>query len=225
MTADTIPRRSLLKATAATGATVLASAQTGCSTTSPQPPRTGPQARPSTPTSAQNSVLLAYFSRAGENYDYGGRINLEVGNTEVLAHLIASRMQCDIYRIVPEDPYPHDYDATVQRNVHEQEADARPAIANPLLAIDNYDTVLLGSGIWNIRAPMIMSTFAESLDFTGKTIHPFTTHAMSGLGTTERDYAASCPGATIGRGLAVQGEKVKDAGQAVESWLRRINLR
>jgi hypothetical protein len=61
---------------------------------------------------------------------------------------------------------------------------------------------------------MIMSTFAESLDFTGKTIHPFTTHAMSGLGTTERGYAASCPGATIGRGLAVQGEKVKDAGLA-----------
>lgn len=30
-------------------------------------------------------VLLAYFSRAGENYYFGDRINLEVGNTEVLA--------------------------------------------------------------------------------------------------------------------------------------------
>lgn len=68
-------------------------------------------------------------------------------------------------------------------------------MANPLTSIEGYDAVLLGSPIRNVRAPMIMSTFVESLDFTGKTIHPFTTHAMSGLGTTERDYAASCPGA------------------------------
>ena len=68
------------------------------------------------------------------------------------------------------DPYPDDYDPTVARNVREQEADARPAIANPLTSIDRYDTVLLGSPIWNVRAPMIMSTFTESLDFTGKTI-------------------------------------------------------
>jgi hypothetical protein len=47
---------------------------------------------------------------------------------------------------------------------------------------------------------------------------------MSGLGTTERDYAVSCPGATLGEGLAVRGEEVTDAGPAVESWLRRIGL-
>ncbi|TCO51120.1 flavodoxin-like protein [Kribbella antiqua] len=54
---------------------------------------------------------------------------------------------------------------------------------------------------------MIMSTFTESHDFTGATVHPFTTYAMSGLGTTERDYARSCPGGTIGEGLAVRGEQ------------------
>ena len=71
---------------------------------------------------------------------------------------------------------------------------------------------------------MIMASFVEGFDFAGKTVFPFTTHAMSGLGTTARDYAASCPGATIGEGLAVRGEEVRDAGAAVESWLRRINL-
>jgi hypothetical protein len=39
------------------------------------------------------------------------------------------------------------YDATVQRNVTEQDADARPGIANPLTSIAGYDTVLLGSPI------------------------------------------------------------------------------
>jgi Flavodoxin len=44
---------------------------------------------------------------------------------------------------------------------------------------------------------MIMSMFVESLDFSGKTIYPFVTYAVSGLGSTERDYAASAPRATI----------------------------
>ena len=72
---------------------------------------------------------------------------------------------------------------------------------------------------------MIMTTFAESYDFTGKTVHPVTTHAMSGLGTAERDYAAACPGATIGEGLAVRGERVRDDGpSAVADWLTRVDL-
>ena len=71
---------------------------------------------------------------------------------------------------------------------------------------------------------MIMSTFVESFDFTGKTVIPFVTYAVSGLGTTVRDYTTSCRGATIGEGLAVRGEEVRDAGAAVEAWLRRIRL-
>ncbi|WP_218929626.1 flavodoxin [Streptomyces sp. Rer75] len=138
--------------------------------------------------------------------------------------MISESIECDVHRIEAVDPYPDDYDATVARNVREQNADARPAIASPLPSIDGYDAVLLGSPIWNVRAPMIMSTFAERYDFRGKTVHPVTTYAMSGLGTTERDYAASCPGATIGEGLAVRGEEVREADTEVRSWLRRIGV-
>lgn len=177
---------------------------------------------PLTPTGSK--VLVAYFSRAGENYYYGERTNLEVGNTEVLTGVISGLIGCDVHRIEPVEPYPEDYEETVAQNVREQNADARPAIANPLTSIEGYDIVLLGSPIWNVRAPMIMSTFVEGLDWTGKAIFPFTTHAGSGLGTTVRDYGASCPGATLGEGLAVRGEEVRDARAAVESWLQRINL-
>lgn len=127
-----------------------------------------------------------------------------------------------MHRIEAAEAYSDDYDATVARNVREQDADARPAIANSLSSIDRYDMVLLGSPIWNVRTPMITSTFAGRHDFRGKTVHPVTTHAMSGLGTTERDYAALCPGAAIGAGLAVRGEDVGKADAEVRSWLRRI---
>jgi flavodoxin len=169
-------------------------------------------------------TLLAYFSRTGENYYYGGRRDLEVGNTEVLARMISELIDCDVHRIDAADPYPAGYDATVARNVREQDADARPKIANPLASIGQYDVVLLGSPIWNVRAPMIMSTFTDSHDFTGKTVHPFVTYAVSGLGSIERDYATACPKARIGAGLAVRGEEVPQHRPDVETWLREARL-
>jgi flavodoxin len=169
-------------------------------------------------------VLLAYFSRPGENYWYGGRRDLEVGNTEVLARMIRARLNCDVHRIRAADPYPDDYEATVRRNVREQDADARPGIANRLRSIERYDTILLASPIWNVRAPMIMTTFAERYDFSGKTVLPVTTHAMSGLGNAPDDYDQSCRGARIGTGLAVRGEKVRSARADVDAWLRRTGL-
>jgi flavodoxin len=243
----TLGRRSFLRAAlAGVASAVLGAQMSGCSDSSPRdgdnedvytPIRptsplsaAQPSAIQTTPASTSSGsgsgskVLLVYFSRAGENYSYGGRTQLEVGNTEVLAGMISPLIGCDVHRIEPVEPYPDDYEETVARNVGEQNADARPAIANALASIVPYDIVLLGSPIWNVRAPMIMSTFVEGFDFTGKTVFPFTTYAVSGLGTTVRDYAASCPGATIGEGLAVRGEEVRDAGAAVEVWLRRTSL-
>jgi flavodoxin len=246
--APTTPgRRSFLRA-ALVGVTgvVIGAPMNGCSEASPsdvddEPANTS--VRPTAPSSAAqptaiqttpastsigsgsgSTVLLAYFSRAGENYYYGGRTQLEIGNTEVLAGMISPRIRCDVHRIEPVDPYSDNYDETVARNVREQDANARPAIAKALASIAPYNIVLLGSPIWNVRAPMIMSTFVEGFDFSGTTVFPFTTYAVSGLGTTVRDYTTSCPGAKIGEGLAVRGEEVRDAGAAIEAWLRRINL-
>ncbi|WP_326584448.1 hypothetical protein OG250_38750 [Streptomyces sp. NBC_00487] len=198
---------------------------TGCgspSRSSGTAPGAGERAAPTA--SPGSRVLLAYFSRPGENYYYGGRTDLRIGNTEVLARMISDHIDCDTHRIEAVAPYSDDYDETVARNLREQEADSRPAIADPPASIERYDVVLLAGPIWNVRAPMIMSTFAERYGFRGRTVHPVTTYAMSGLGTTERDYAASCPGATIGEGLAVRGEEVRNADAEVRAWLRRTGL-
>lgn len=114
-------------------------------------------------------MLVAYFSRAGENYHYGNRTWLEVGNTDVVAHMIAELVDCDLHKIETAEPYPSGYDETVKRNVRKQNTNVRPGIANPLPDITPYDIVLLGSPIWDLRAPMIMSTFTESHDFARKT--------------------------------------------------------
>jgi len=169
-------------------------------------------------------ILLAYFSRPGENYYYGGRRDLAVGNTQVLAEMIAELIDCDVFRIEASEPYPEAYDATVARNSTEQDSDARPEIVSPLTSVDDYEHVLLGSPIWNVRPPMIMNTFVDGLDVAGKTVHSFVTYAVSGLGSTQRVYTEACVGAEIRPGLAIRGEEVAQHRDDVETWLRQNRL-
>src|SRR4051795_3454272 len=138
--ATAVRRRSLLGGTLALAATQAAcSSETSGPRGAATPARSAspePSASPSSSPSAGPRVLLAYFSRAGENYYYGDRIDLEVGNTEVLARLISRRVRelgvaHDVHEIEPADRYSDDYDDAVARNVREQDADARPEIEAP----------------------------------------------------------------------------------------------
>lgn len=130
---------------------------------------------------------------------------------------------------MPAEPYSDDYYATVQRNMDEERADARPAIASigDLPSIEDHDVIILGAPVWNSQAPMIMRTFLESYDFTGKMILPFTTHTMSGLGRVPQDYADEAPGALVSNpGLAVvETEAQTEAGRArARAWLHGFEL-
>lgn len=118
------PRRAALGGALLAGGVLLGSAAAGCGGAEPAPQRPAPSTGPSA-----WRVLLAYFSRPGENYWNGDRRTLQVGNTQVVAEMIATLVRADVYRIEAADPYPDSYDATVERNVAEQRANARPSPA------------------------------------------------------------------------------------------------
>jgi len=176
------------------------------------------------PSSTPNKALLVYFSRAGENYSYGDRGDLDVGNTKVAARMIRDLITVDEYEIIAADPYPDDYEATVRRNVQEENDDARPAIAGQLPDVAPYETILLGSPVWNVQAAMIMRTFIESVDLAGKTVHPFVTYAVSRFGRVRDDYADMLPDTTVTEGLAIHGETVREAQPEIENWLHAIHV-
>ena len=226
MSAQQPTRRQLLR-TAAAGAISAAAAGLLAACTTPDR-ESSFVTTPTTPTASGSaaSTLLVELSRAGENYWNGGRRTLDVGNTEVLATLIRDRIDCDVYRIDAADAYSNRYDPTVARNVEEQNNDARPEITGNLPDLSGYDTVLLGSPIWNVQPPMIMATFADEADLTGKDVYPFVTYAVSGLGNTASFYRDLDIGARFHDGLAVRGEDVRDAsaGTDVDRWLRANGL-
>ena len=72
---------------------------------------------------------------------------------------------------------------------------SRPAIANRVENMSQYDTIFVGFPIWWYVAPTIINTFLEQYDLTGKTIVPFFTSGGSGAGETLKYLKPSAPNA------------------------------
>jgi flavodoxin len=170
-------------------------------------------------------VLVVYFSRTGENYNVGV---IEEGNTANMAKIIAGQTGADLFEIVPEVPYPEDYDSVLPIATREKNEDARPAYLGDVENWDQYDTVFIGYPIWWAGMPCIMYTFLENHDFTGRTVIPFNTHEGSGQAGTQQDMEGRLSGITVLQGLAVRGSKAQNdaegTGSDVADWLKNIGL-
>ena len=49
--------------------------------------------------------LIAFFSRAGENYYGGSMRRVEIGNTKILAQTLKELTGSDLFEIEPANPY------------------------------------------------------------------------------------------------------------------------
>ena len=128
------------------------------------------------------------------------------GNTEKMANTIKERTGADILEIEPAVAYPTDYNECGDVAKVELDENARPEIANLPDSIDEYDTIFIGYPIWWHTAPMIIGTFLENYDLSGKEIYPFTQSASMDTEQFENsmDFVrTSAKGATVHDGLFV----------------------
>ena len=143
--------------------------------------------------------LVAYFSASG--------------TTAKLAKTLASAVSADLHEIIPKERYTSaDLDWTNKKSrssVEMNDKKFRPAIANPVEHMEQYDVVYIGFPIWWYVAPTIINTFLESYDLSGKTVIPFATSGGSGMGNTNAELGASCKGALLknGKRFAVNATK------------------
>jgi flavodoxin len=168
--------------------------------------------------------LIAYFSRKGNNYVGGRIVNLTIGNTEVVAHMIQELTGGDLLRIDTVKDYPSDYEETTDVARQELRQNARPEIRGRVENMGEYVVILLGYPNWWGSMPMAVYTFLEAYDVSGKTIIPFCTHEGSGMGHSESDIKKLCPNATVLKGLAITGGSVQTAGKEIAAWLRELGV-
>ncbi|MBR5965997.1 MAG: flavodoxin [Treponema sp.] len=164
--------------------------------------------------------LVIYFSRADENYGVG---TITEGNTAILAKMIAQKTGSDIFEIIPEKAYPKSYNECINVAKDEQRKKSRPAYKSNI-DTSSYDTIYIGYPIWWGDLPMVVYTFLEAHDLSGKTIVPFCTHEGSGLSGTDNNIKRLYKNVTMKPALAVRGtaaqNKRKETEKAVDEWLK-----
>lgn len=152
--------------------------------------------------------LIAFYSRAGENYTSSGLVDLKVGNTQVVAEKLKELTGADIFKIEQVNEYSKDYYTCTQEAQRDQKTNARPELKHYLESIDDYDEIYLCyPNFWGTM-PMAVWTFLENYDFSNKIIKPLCTHEGSGMGRSESDIKKLCPNAKIESGLAIRGSSL-----------------
>lgn len=151
-------------------------------------------------------ILVVYFSHTG--------------NTEKVAQLIQSKTGADIFKIETATPYPSVYRETTELAKQEKADNARPALKNKVENMAQYDVVFVGYPIWWYTAPMAVATFADSYDFSGKTVITFCTSGGSPISDSTPDINKWFKGANVIEGIRAY----PDDTAATEKWLAGLNL-
>lgn len=137
-------------------------------------------------TRAQAAAAVMNYARLPRQGTAGGKVLIvyfsATGNTRTVAEKVAEITGGDLFEIVPAQPYTADdlnYNTDCRANAEQSDPDARPAIANAVEDMEQYDAVLIGYPIWWGRAPKIIHTFLETYDLSGKTVAAFCTSGSS----------------------------------------------
>ena len=165
--------------------------------------------------------LVIYYSRKGQNYVDGKLVDLEVGNTELIAQYIRDAVGADLFEIETVKDYPADYMECTEVAKQEQRDNARPKLKEYLHDISEYDNIVIAGPCWWGTYPCAVFGQLEKLHFKGKHVWPVMTHEGSGEAKSRSDLKKFCTGAKVGKTLAIQGSKCPAARDAVTRWAEK----
>ncbi len=168
-----------------------------------------------------SKILTVYYSRKGENYWNGSIKNLKKGNTERVAEFIQKAVGGDIFEVDSVKTYDADYNKCIQEAKAELQSKERVAVKSYLENLEDYDTIFVGYPNWWGTMPMVMFTFLEHYNLSGKTIIPFCTNEGSGMGKSESDLKNICKGAVIKKGLSIHGAEAENSENKVTDWAKK----
>ena len=169
-------------------------------------------------------ALIAYFSRADENYFGGAMRYVKMGNTEIVCNLMKELIDADSFKIEMKQPYSPVYMTCIEEAKKDLRSNARPELVALPESIGAYDTVVLAYPNYWGTMPMAVFTFLEAFDFSGKTILPLCTNEGSGMGGSERDIKRVCPDAEVKKGLSITGSQAANSKSSVQKWLSANGL-
>lgn len=112
--------------------------------------------------------LVAFYSRADENYFGGAMRYIEVGNTQKIAEMIAEITGADLFRIEQKVPYAADYNTCIEQAKRDLQGNVRPQLLHCLESIEQYDEIYIGFPNYWGTMPMAVFPFWSSLTGWGR---------------------------------------------------------
>jgi len=152
--------------------------------------------------------LVVYFSHSG--------------NTKKIAEAISKKTNSDLFEITTAEEYSSNYDTVVELAQEEKNDQARPKLKSELSNLADYQTIYLGFPIWWGDMPMVLYSFLDEYDLSGKTIAPFCTHGGSGLSGTAKKIEREEPKATVHAGLEISDSSLDRSDSDIEQWVGNL---
>ncbi|MBQ5994384.1 MAG: NAD(P)H-dependent oxidoreductase [Clostridia bacterium] len=141
-----------------------------------------------------SKILVAYFSAEG--------------TTAAKAKKLCEAADAELYEIKPEKPYSSsdiNWRNPVSRCNREWLKKQRPELSDKNAPVADSDVVFLCFPIWYYNAPLIIRSFLEAYDFSGKKIVLFATSGGSEFGKTAETLKQSAPNSEICEGAMLNG--------------------
>lgn len=110
------------------------------------------------------------------------------GNTQRIARRLAEKINADLYEIRTINTYPSNYREVADVSRRERNSGNLPEIINDFPNLTEYNTIYIGGPIWNGCMPTPLERYLELMDFTGKTVIPFSTSMGSGQNGYLNDF-------------------------------------
>ena len=184
------------------------------------------------------NILIAYFSWANNTVvdtpDPGDQEAIDAlasasvlppGNTGLLAQWIQEKTGGSLFTIKTADPYPSDFEQCAAQVAEELDASARPALAESVAKIADYDVVFIGFSVWADTPPMAVFSFIEQHDLAGKTIVFFSAFGGGCMDASVKALTAALPDSTIVEStFGASREAFPNAQSDIAVWLDSLEI-
>ena len=166
-------------------------------------------------------TITIFFSIKGQTLSSGMKIvEQEKGNTAIAAEFIHNAVGGELFEIETARVYSKDHMTLINEAKQELEAGTRVEVKKYPENLEEYDTIFLVYPNWWNTMPMVMFTFLEHYDWSGKRIIPFCTNEGSGLGESVRDIKKIVKGAAVKDGRSLTGSQVKNMEDKILAWAK-----
>ena len=145
------------------------------------------------------------------------------GTTQRVARHLQNLTGGTLYEITLKKPYTGSSNDVSDRVFKERDDQKMPELKGNLPDLSKYDTIYIGTPVWNDRLSNPVLSYLQQVDFQNKTVYPFWTY-ITNEGSSEDDYKQLTKNASLKEGLGLASASSmtnKELNKKLTQWINQ----